>query len=353
MKKILLTGLGPISNKIHSHKAAQAIIYADQLKQAGMDVTINLVSNKITDYSPFEEIYFYHGSDWSGNLNLFGGIEAYANTDFVSALSHFNGKIKSIIVDFPDYASMFLDRLAKKDMTWNTVHWENLRKLQIEAETVDPNMIKRYRKIAFGDSHAICMYRPGWENVSVPFSTLHGSINKGFETFVPENGEPMREDRYDEIETYFGNIDIRHHLCRFDNPIEEAHKLADRYGEEVERIRKLFKANVTTWEPLPIEDEARKIPKTGWYKGTPFFGSWQQRDEVRNAFTERLKSHTQVYEWVEPLYNPIGQLGYEAMEKPQSVHLSRASYPHWQGKNWTEEAEYPIEQGATLEAFFG
>ena len=49
MKKILLTGLGPISNKIHSHKAAQAIIYADQLKQAGMDVTINLVSNKIID----------------------------------------------------------------------------------------------------------------------------------------------------------------------------------------------------------------------------------------------------------------------------------------------------------------
>ena len=95
MKKILLTGLGPISNKIHSHKAAQAIIYADQLKQAGMDVTINLVSNKIIDYTPFEEIYFYHGSDWSGNLNLFGGIEAYANTPFIHALSHFTGKVKS------------------------------------------------------------------------------------------------------------------------------------------------------------------------------------------------------------------------------------------------------------------
>jgi hypothetical protein len=342
MKKILLTGLGPISNKIHSHKAAQAIIYADQLSEAGMDVTVNLVSNKITDYTPYEEIYFYHGSDWSGNLNLFGGIEAYANTQFVSALSHFNGKIKSIIVDFPDYASMFLDRLQKKNMQWNNVHWENLRKLQGEAETIDPNTIKRYRNIAFGDSHAICMYRPGWENISVPFSTLHGSINRGFEEFIPEGGE------YDNIETYFGNIDIRHHLCRFDNPVEEAKKLADRYGKEVDRIRALHKANVTAWEPLPIEDEARKIPKTGWYKGTPFFGKWQQRDEVRNAFTERLKSHTQVYEWTQPLLNPIGQLSYEAMEKPQSVHLSRESYPHWQGKKWTEKEEY----GASLEAFF-
>lgn len=341
--KVLLTGLGPISNKIHSHKAAQAIIYADQIKQAGHDVTINLVNNKVKDYNKFDEIYFYHGSDWSGNLNLFGGIQAYPNQEYVSALSHFNGKIKSIIIDFPDYASMFRDRLTKANMNWENVHWENLLRLQNAAVKVDPNTIKRYNKIAFGDSHAISMYRPGWENVSVPFSTLHGSINRGFETFMPKNGQ------YDEIETYFGNIDIRHHLCRFDNPIEEAHKLADRYGEEVDRMRKMYKANVTAWEPLPIEDESRKVPKTGWYKGTPFYGKWQQRNDVRNAFIERLKSHTQVYEWTEKLYNPIGQLDFEAMEKPQSIHLSRASYPHWQGKEWTEEQE----EVSTLEAFFG
>ena len=341
--KVLLTGLGPISNKIHSHKAAQAIIYADQIKQAGHDVTINLVNNKVKNYSEFDEIYFYHGSDWSGNLNLFGGIQAYPNQDYVSALSHFNGKIKSIIVDFPDYASMFRDRLTKADMTWDNVHWENLLRLQNAAETIDPNTLKRYNKIGFGDSHAISMYRPGWENVSVPFSTLHGSINRGFETYIPEGGQ------YDEIETYFGNIDIRHHLCRFDNPIEEANKLADRYGEEVERIRKVYKANVTAWEPLPIEDESRKVPKTGWYKGTPFYGEWQQRNDVRTIFTERLKSHTQVYEWTEKLVNSKGQLDFEAMEKPQSIHLSRASYPHWQGKEWTEEQE----EVSTLEAFFG
>jgi len=341
--KVLLTGLGPISNKIHSHKAAQAIIYADQLKSAGYDVTINLVNNKVTDYSPYDEIYFYHGSDWSGNLNLFGGIQAYPNTAYIEALSHFNGKIKSILIDFPNYVSMFQTRLEKADMTWNGVHWENLRRLQNEATVVDPNMVKRYRNIAFGDSHAICMYRPGWENVSVPFSTLHGSINRGFEEFIPEGGE------YDRIETYFGNIDIRHHLCRFENPTKEAHKLADRYGEEIERIRKKYKADVTAWEPLPIEDESRKIPKTGWYKGTPFYGSWQQRNDVRNAFTERLKSHTQVYSWIDNLVNTSGQLDFEAMEKPQSVHLSRASYPHWQGKAWTEEK---VEETSSLEEFF-
>ena len=330
MKKILLTSLGPISNKIHSHKAAQAIIYADQLSEARYDVTINLVSDKIKDYTPYDEIFFYHGSDWSGGLNLFGGIQAYPNKDFLVALSNFKGKVNSIIVDFPDYASMFEDRLTKANLTWNEVDWNNLKKLQAEAVTVDPNTIRHYSNISFGDSHAICMYRPQWENVSVPFSTLHGSINRGFETFIPEGKE------YDKIETYFGNIDIRHHLCRFDNPIEEAEKLADRYSAELYRIARAYSASVIPWEPLPIENESRKVPKTGWYKKTPFYGSWQERTDVRQAFIERLKGHTTVYTWTEPLKNQLGELNFDVMEKPQSVHLSRASYPHWQGKNWTE-----------------
>ena len=330
MKKILLTSLGPISNKIHSHKAAQAIIYADQLSEARYDVTINLVSDKIKDYTPYDEIFFYHGSDWSGGLNLFGGIQAYPNKDFLVALSNFKGKVNSIIVDFPDYASMFEDRLTKANLTWNEVDWNNLKKLQADAITVDPNTIRHYSNISFGDSHAICMYRPQWENVSVPFSTLHGSINRGFETFIPKDRE------YDKIETYFGNIDIRHHLCRFDNPIEEAEKLADRYSAELYRISRAYSASVIPWEPLPIENESRKVPKTGWYKKTPFYGSWQQRTDVRQAFIERLKGHTTVYTWTEPLKNQLGELNFDVMEKPQSVHLSRALYPHWQGKNWTE-----------------
>lgn len=345
--KVLLTGLGPISNKIHSHKAAQAIIYADQLKQAGLDVTVNLVSNKITDYNDFDEIYFSHGSDWSGNLNLFGGIQAYPNRPYLEALSHFQGKVKSLIIDFPDYASMFRDRLTKAEMTWDKVHWGCLSKIQTESETVDPNTIKRYRNLAFGDSHAISMYRPGWENVSVPFSTLHGSINRGFETFIPEGGE------YDRLETYFGNIDIRHHLCRFDDPIREAQKLATRYVQETDRIAVKYGAEVTMWEPLPIEDVSRKVPKTGWYKGTPFFGTWQQRTDARKAFIDILAKSDRLYSWTEPLMNSKGELDFEVMEKPQSIHLSRASYPHWQGYEWTgDERLMPPEENTTLDEFF-
>jgi len=340
MKKVLLTSLGPISNKIHSHKAAQGIIYADQLKNAGYDVTINLVNNKVYDYSPYEEVYVYHGSDWSGNLNLFGGIQAYPNKDFVKALSEFKGTVKSILIEFPDYAKMFQDRLTKANLTWD-VDWDNLSSMT-KAEVVDPNKIKSYRNISFGDSHAISMYRPGWENISVPFSTLHGSINRGFETFICEKAE------YDNIETYFGNIDIRHHLCRFDDPILEAQKLAKRYVDEITRIGDKYNAKVKVWEPLPIENESRKVPKTGWYKGTPFYGTWQERTDVRNAFIDAL--NCDVYKWTENLVNDKGELDFQYMEKPQSIHLSRAAYPHWTGKEWTDDK---VEEAFTLDNFFG
>ena len=46
-----------------------------------------------------------------------------------------------------------------------------------------------------------------------------------------------------------------------------------------------------------------------------------------------------IFQWTGKLLNSKGELDFEAMEKPQSVHLSRASYPHWTGKEWNEQAK--------------
>ena len=46
------------------------------------------------------------------------------------------------------------------------------------------------------------------------------------------------------------------------------------------------------------------------------------------------------------------------MEKPKSVHLSRAAYPHWQGAEWSgvdttasEEDSEKKEETGSLESF--
>ena len=349
MKLLLTQPLSPVSNKIHSHKAAQGIIYADQLKNAGMDVTVHMTGNQLTDYNAYQTVALYHGNDWGGSLNLFGGLENYANIEYIIALSNFRGAVWSLVIDMPDYHGMLYPRVEKAikegkkiNRLWHDVNWAGLKDVQDRAIIYDPNLAKRYDKIAIGDSHAICMYRPGWMNVSTPFKTLHGAINMGFDKFIPE-GE------YKEIEVYFGNIDIRHHLMRMSDPVQSTKELAQKYIQECLRIKDLYKANVTIWEQLPIENESRVLPKTGYYKGVPFTGTQKERDNLRKIFKEELKrGPVPVFEWVDHMINEAGELDFEYMEKPKSVHLSRASYPHWQGLDWNT----PKVQSGGLESFF-
>jgi hypothetical protein len=346
MKVLLTQPLSPVSNKIHSHKASQGIIYADQLRNAGYDVTVHMTGKQLYDYNEYDIVALYHGNDWGGSLNLFGGLENYANIEYIIALSNFNGEVWSLAIDMPDYHSMLYPRVDKArkegkklNRDWLQINWGNLELIQKQAKTLDPNLAKKYPKIAIGDSHAICMYRPGWMNVSTPFKTLHGAIKMGFESFIPV-GE------YNAIETYFGNIDVRHHLMRF--PEEHTLDLAKRYVEECVRISTVYGAHVTIWELLPIENESRVLPKTGYYKGTPFYGTWDEREGRRKLFNQYIKDHHEVYEWTSGLLNSKGELDFEKMEKPKSVHLSRASYPHWTGADWNT----PKSAGSSLEAFF-
>ena len=184
------------------------------------------------------------------------------------------------------------------------------------------------------------MYRPDWVVNSVPFKTLNGALKTGFEEFI-EDAAPI--NTFNKVELYFGNIDIRHHLCRVEgNHIDNAIELASRY---IQAAEKLPIDDVSIYELLPIEDESRKLPKSGYYKGKPFWGTWEQRNSARIAFYETLKSkakRVKIIKWTDYLLNRDGQLDFKNMEMPHSIHLSRAAYPHWTGE----------EKPNTLEDFF-
>lgn len=337
MKSVLVTTpMAPISERISSHRAAQGVIYADQIASAGHDVTINF-GGKIDNYNDWDILAVYHGNDWGGSVNMFGGVKAFGAIDHIASLSAFKGEVWSLAVDFPDYAGMIKPRVDKEPdahPSWKNVNWENLSKM-VSAKRVDPNHFAKSGKFAFGDSHAISMYRRGWQINSVPFKTLHGALEMGLRSFV-------HGDKYDELEVYFGNIDIRHHLMRQPDPKKATKQVVERYLKQAKDLRDSVKAEVIRiWEPLPIENESRKLPKTGYYKDTPFYGSWADRNEIRQLFRDELLANTnqgiEVFQWTDKLLNAKGELDFEAMEKPQSVHLSRASYPHWTGKAWNNE----------------
>ena len=354
MKALLTTPFTPISKNVSSHRSAQGVIYADQIKSSGVDLDIAMTGNIPEDYNQYDELYVYHGNDWGGTLNMFGGVKEYGNIDEVIRLSKFKGKVYSIGIPYPDYYNMLKPRIDSTEGAhpdWKLVDWDNFQRIQNEADIVHPNEMIMSRSIAIGDSHAICMYRPGWQVNSVPFKTLHGALKTGLQSFIPE-GE------FDNIEFYFGNIDVRHHLMRQDNPVDATKKLAVEYMRQAMMIADKYNAKVKVYELLPIENESRKLPKTGYYKGTPFFGSQGERNYTRLIFRDECEKYqaigrhdpdVKVYRWVDRMINGKGELDFEYMEKPKSVHLSRNYYPHWQGLEWNGVRH---EVTNTLEDFF-
>lgn len=342
MKTLVTSPFTHVSSNIHSHRAAQAAIYANQLEETGYDVHLDRTGNIHPDINSFDEIFVYHGNDWGGSLNLFGGMKNYGNIDNLIRYSQFKGTVTSLWIDHPKYSEMLLSRM-KDDVNpdWDYVDWQNLKRIEDTAKTI--KHIHPTHNVVTGDSHAICMYRPGWFVNSVPFKTLHGALKEGLSTFI----QPYHEI----AEFYFGNIDVRHHLMRQSNPEQATRDLANRYYEQ---LSKLDLAKVYAYELLPIENESRALPKTGYYKGTPFYGSWEDRNRCRLIFKEEMRKlcaqgSVNFIEWTSYLLNDKFELDFEHMEKPKSVHLSRNSYPHWQGRKWSG---LPEHKPSTLEDFF-
>lgn len=354
MTAVLTAPFIPISKNLSSHRAAQGVIYGDQLREAGIDLYINMSLDRyVEDHNTFDAMYVYHGNDWSGHLNLFGGLKEFPHVDNFLNFSKFKGKIYSLVIDFPDYydqlkhkVDLAVSKNKEIDPRWLQVDWENIKRMEKEAVTVIPNDMVQYPNVSVGDSHAICMYRPGWNNLSIPFKTLHGALKMGLKSFLPER--PLEK-----AEFYFGNIDVRHHLLRQENPEQATRSLVQEYFDQAKSLN----LDVMLYELLPPENEKRSIPKTGWYNGTPFYGSRKDRNEIRLIFKdEALKQQNdrvRLYQWVSGLTNELGELDFKYMERPKSVHLSREAYPHWQGLDWnglTENLNRPVYH-STLEAF--
>ena len=360
MTALLTAPFIPIAKNLSSHRAAQGVIYADQLKQAGVDLTVNMSLDLYhEDHNKFDEMYVYHGNDWSGHLNLFGGLKEFPHVDNFLNFSKFKGKVYSLIIPFPDYHAQLkhkVDLANEKnkeiDPRWNQVDWDNIFRMEKESTIVDPNVQVYYNKVATGDSHAICMYRPGWMVNSVPFKTLHGALKQGLMNFVYFNPD-FAGRRLEEVEFYFGNIDVRHHLLRQPDPIQATKDLVMEYFKQAHEVSKNTNATVKIYELLPIENEKRHIPKTGWYEKKPYFGSQKDRNDIRKLFKEECKKYVtdrvQLFEWIGGMFNDRGELDFKYMEKPQSVHISREYYPHWQGWEWNNLSAPNINKTVNIE----
>lgn len=322
----VLSPFYPIANNLDtSHRAGWARYWADA---TGAKVLTTKTMDP-HDIEPGARIGIYHGMEFKGQMNLQSGL-----TDkivyWAGALGWLTSrkqrcKLFSLDIPMPDYGSLLAERgLGSEDA-------EALTKLCKKAGRA----LVPHRKpvhLVVGDSHALSQYSG---NRSVIYradgQTMWGAIQTGLKTYLDEWlwSQDVETEHLEALTFYFGNIDIRHHLMRFDDPKKEALGLVKEYVRQVAEIDLAAIGNEIVL-PLPIEDESRQIPKSGWYKGEPFYGTWAERDELRRYIAQRMKAEAKKH-GVNVVGHPEhftknGQLDFEVMEKPRSVHIRPSEY---------------------------
>lgn len=381
-KSLLVAPFIPVAAFMASHRAAQGVIYADMIKHGtGEHVTVNFGGNVTHDFNDFDKVYVYHGNDWSGGLNLYGGTEGFPYAWNFRNLTKFKGPVVSLAIPFPDYHRQLQEKLKqdtgngrKPDPAWSEVDWDNLKRMESSPVLRWPHSSS---SLVIGDSHSICMYRPGWMVNSVPYKTLKGALRDGLESLIWEPSGPITNSfDLEQLEIYFGNIDLRHHFCRTETKDNidlwpSAVELATQYFSAVKGLYQKF-GNLNyigIYELLPCETEERKLPKSGYFMDKPFWGSWRERMAQRKLFNDTLEllcydsgDVIKFIRWTDYLTNDKGELDLHAMEYKKSVHLSRMSYPHWSGVEYNLEQisdpkkrglpAHPVVPKASLDGFF-
>lgn len=298
--KIAMIGIvNNLSTRMTSHNAGWTFVTRSSL-ETYFNNKVEILHNA-SDYQDYDILIINEGVNYKQDVfNFFGGVQQ-SQIDSLIKFSNFKGKIYCVNIPI-DYNVLINKR-------------KELKQLDLVFRKPDViNLSFISNKLVLGDSHSLSVYKKGYGISRNDGKTLHGFLKLGLNNFINE--------QIDDLIFYAGNIDIRFHL----------HK----YGEEgidkliLELERQLLDLNlksISLVKLIPIEDESRKLPGTGLYKGKPFYGSKQFRLDLVNCFNEKLsyiclKNNWNILSWN---FNPEN-LSFDFMEARQSVHLRPSSY---------------------------
>jgi len=305
MKIGLISIMGNVGSTLNSQGGGYGIIQTRMLKDNHPDDTVD-VNPDPSDWGSYDMLYVCEGVNFvEGSFNVPGGPQPI-HTEKMKAIAEFKGEIRYSNTSF-DF-NKFNQRLKIEGVTYPEV---------VELPWYNTFMAHGLmnRKSVIGDSHALSVWRPGYSLEFTAGRTLHGFLKR--ETVEAIN------NKFDETTTYFMNIDIRFHLMRQENPKDATKDLIGRYIDFSSRLK-----NNTIVEPLPIEHESRKIPGTGLYKKQPFFGTREERMEIRQIAIEMIRNSDQKYiSWPEDWIDLDGTKMLDILESRQSVHLKPRYYP--------------------------
>lgn len=198
----------------------------------------------------------------------------------------FEGEVFGCNVELQD-VEKWITRLRRRRVHPSSAHmnWPSEERLYAMFDNALSNSITQRLKdlrrnrtdYAVGDSHASMLWKPGRTAEAIHARTLFRTLRDGVKEVVPPTAK--------EVTLCFGNIDLRHHFNRQENPKQTVEDMAKEYVRQAAELD----AEVYLCELLPITDPARKVTKAYFYKKEPFSGSVETRMELRRIFNDTLK----------------------------------------------------------------
>ena len=347
---MIISPINNHANRTYSHRTGWGRMWANCLDT---DIGFN------SDWSNEERVYLEHGMEWkvgAKSINYFlssekqlqeladenkqrvadGKDPKLSSWDKLAAkarmFERFEGELFSLDIDCPMYGTLLRTRVKPwVPDSFKSLDFDKIDEVCSRAKTIRQEHLGR-DFVVFGDSHSLSAWHPEAALSRNDGQTLNGAIKKGFDTWL----QPFHDEtQIKKLRTYLGNIDIRHHICRIYEPeaqLEATRKLVWRYFEELGRVKSLYGIDqIEVVAAIPIENISRKLPKTGYHKGKPYWGTWEQRSAIVNEFNEYsrlLCDHPdyELIEWPNHFKNDSGELDFQYMERPQSVHISPEHY---------------------------
>ena len=303
MKYALVSILGNVGGKnLTTQGSGYGLIATKMIKDYFPEDQIDVNVSPET-WHDYDALFVCEGVNFvPGSFNVPGGPQNL-HYEKMKAIGSYKGPVKFINNEF-DFEK-FNKRLKIEDLNFPVGNFVDLFK----------SYGRQTKKCVIGDSHALSVWRPKFALDFTPGRTLHG--------FLKRNTPEQINEMYDETILYFGNIDLRFHLMRQEDPKQATIDLFTKYVEFAKQLK-----NTVLVEPLPIEHESRKIPGTGLYKKQPFFGTRLDRMEIRDIAIKTLRnSGLKTIRWPDNWIDADGTKMLDILEMKQSVHLKPKNYP--------------------------
>jgi len=309
------------SSKMSSHKAAWPRMQACMVEDLGHGKPL-LAGNK--PWTVLDGIWLVSTPmEFGGDtFNLFGGFTQEVHDRISRILDMDLGNIKALEKPLPNIQAILGERAAKAQLDFTKAEWQKIVDITNAPVLTHEALVPNVTRVVIGDSHSIARYRRGTIVYRHDGLTLHGLTTRGVESYLPDY-------RVEHLVISAGNIDIRHHLARQFNPLKAAVTLVEDLHKQLTELQvKDLIGSFEVTSPYPIEFEQRRIPKSGYYKKTPFYGTREKRNQIREVFQNRLEDlFTKVHAWPRSWYEmDPEEYAKVHMEKPGSVHLSPEFY---------------------------